>query len=256
MDSDIPMILVGFSMGANTLVKLLGEYGVSKINQLPKNVIGAVSIGNPLKIHDNGIKKPLLSHAVRLGVKKTLFKHRKQIMKNPDFKNKFKELLFSSTLNEMTSLRIGNMHRNENVFPFANKIGYNSVQEYWDDASSYKYISNVPIPLVVAFADDDDIANTHTKSYMNYGLSNPNVIFVSTASGGHLGYHHARYNNPFGSWNFSNGDGDWGSMLILKFADVVIRKKFHHESVGNQHFNRRMMLNDTLEQAKILKSRL
>ena len=63
-------------MGGNTLVKYLGECGLS--STLPKSIIGAISLGNPMRINDEDIQKPW-EDILRLGAKKSILQHRNEI---------------------------------------------------------------------------------------------------------------------------------------------------------------------------------
>lgn len=243
-------------MGANTIVKYLGECGLS--NCVPENIIGAVSLGNPMKIDDDNIKTPW-TDILRLGAKKALLQHRNEMRKCPHFKANYRKALLASTFPEVISINVQRMIRNETIHPFDTKIGYETIQKYWDDASCYKYIAHVTVPLVVSYASDDDIASRHTSRFMNFGLSNPNVIFVNTATGGHLGWHHAMKNNPFGPWIFSSSNEDskgWGNKFVIKFVDVVIAKKFHEETARKKETERKLFKAVLSQQCTDLQSKL
>ena len=249
-------------MGGNTLVKYLGECGRSSDDGhlcLPNNVVGAASLGNPLEIDHNKLEKPW-SYLLAIGAKKSIMKHRENLLQCPHFKQNFKNALLAPSLAETSSFYIQQMIRNEPFYPFENRIGYESLKEYWEDASSYRYISHVIVPLVVAFANDDEIASGNTRKYMNYGLSNPNVIFVNTASGGHLGWHHAMKNNPFGSWNFysrnDENDKDWGTLLTTKFIDSIIKKQFHNKIASRKRLDRKILVEDSFDKVKKIRARM
>ncbi len=256
LEENVPLVLVGYSMGANTMVKYLGECGLS--NTLPKNVIGAASLGNPFKMDHSKLEKPW-SHILALGAKKSLLRHRKRLQSNPHYRKNIGRALRSQSLEEMTAISIGHYIRNDSKFPFNSQIGYDSVQEYMKDASSYRFIAHVSVPLIVAFASDDDIASKNTMKYMHYGLSNSNVVFVNTTSGGHLGWHHAMRNNPFGSWSLYNGKEEnkgWGNRLVIKWIDVIVAKHFHHQVAASKRSDRDMLKAVALLQKKEIKSRL
>lgn len=242
-------------MGANTLVKYLGECGLS--TTLPKNIIGAVSLGNPMKINDEYIQKPW-EDILRISAKKAIFQHRNEIRNCPYFKENFYKALLASTLPEVISISTQRMIRNNPSYPFETRIGYDSVHQYWDEASCYKYIAHVSVPLIVTYASDDDIACTSTTKYMNFGLSNPNVIFVNTATGGHLGWHHAMRNNPFGSMFYSNGKDSksWENRLVSKFVDVILAKKFHEKTVQKKQTERGILKQASFRQQELMKSKL
>ena len=70
LQEDVPIFLMGNSLGANIMTKYLGEEGYSKT--LPKCIAGAVSLGNPLYIRSDTAASPwaeilgLVSGAVAL----------------------------------------------------------------------------------------------------------------------------------------------------------------------------------------------
>jgi len=256
MDENTPLILVGYSMGANTMVKYLGECGHS--NTLPKNVIGAISLSNPFKIDHSEIAQPW-EYILRLGYKRSLFNHRRVLDFCPHYKSNLKTAYLANSLAALTDISVPQMIRNEPLYPHSTSFGYMSVKDYWEDASSYRFISNISVPLVVAFAEDDDIAGKNTWQYINYGLANPNVIFINTSSGGHIGWHHAMRNSPFGSWKFysrTEDTRDWGTNLVIKFVHVLIIRQFHESIAQQKILDRKWVLENSRMQSEKFQSKL
>ena len=253
LSPDAQLFLVGFSMGANTLVKYLGEAGLSGGN-LPKNVAGAVSLCNPMRI---GRLQSPWSQILTFGAKKQMIRHRNSVdqMKCINYQQAMKKaLLHSPSMEDISSHTIPHMIRSSNQYPFDNSIGYQSNTEYWNDASSQNYVSHVPVPLLVCFASDDKIAQS-TIAAMNSCLSNPNVILVKTSCGGHIGWHCSNRLNPFGSWNFKSShdaDKSWADRVTVNFVDAVIRG--NHHAMASE--SRKEVARHTIELTKQLQSRL
>ena len=176
----------------------------------------------------------------------------------PHFRENFYNALLASTLPEVMSISSQRMIRNNPSYPFETKIGFDTVHQYWEEASCYRYIAHVSVPLIVTYASDDEIACTSTTKYMNFGLSNPNVIFVNTATGGHLGWHHAMRNNPFGSIFYSNEEDNksWGNRLVSKFVEVILAKKFHEETAQKKQAERDILKQASLRQQDLINSKL
>lgn len=71
---------------------------------------------------------------------------------------------------------------------------YASVSQYYHDASSYRFIEHVKVPLLCMNALDDPIAAARCIPYKEIE-ANPNVVLATTDTGGHLGwFEHTR--NP------------------------------------------------------------
>jgi hypothetical protein len=59
---------------------------------------------------------------------------------------------------------------------------------YWNDASSYRLVRFVSVPLLQLIASDDFLAYHSFKGKLAYSLANPNVMIVESKCGGHLGW--------------------------------------------------------------------
>jgi predicted alpha/beta-fold hydrolase len=220
------LFLIGFSMGANTLVKYLGECGAAgAAGGLPPNVIGAISFANPMHIHDANLRPPW-SQILTIGAKKNMRHHTNTTkqMTCHHYQNATQKAASSTHLSDMTHHTAPYMIRNSTQYPFENSIGYANNEEYWKDSSSRNYITHISIPLLVCFANDDGIAET-TMAAMNTCLSNPNVIIARTPCGGHMGWHCSNRLNPFGSWRFKSEkevDKCWSDRVAVQFMRAVL----------------------------------
>jgi len=211
------IFLVGNSLGANLVVKYLGEEGLSRT--LPKCVAGGISLGNPLSINSSNLKFPW-NIILALGVKKTLLFHRKSILNSKGLaRDSFYRALRASTIGETDHILAPTFLRNESMYPFETSIGYSSGEEYWKDASSYLYVKHVSVPLLKITALDDFLTSHNVLSKMAECLINPKVIIVKTKSGGHLG------------WNDGSGlmsvlfDKCWADKVMVEFIDAVLQLK-------------------------------
>ena len=208
------LFLVGFSLGANTVVKYLGEMGLAGKDKLPRNVAGAASLCNPMKIDHSKLKSPW-SQILTLGMKRHLFQHRNFVdqFTCQNYRKASRQMMYhSKSLDEMTGIMVPHVIRNSVRFPFENSIGYENSEEFWNEASSKNYIAHVPVPLLLCFATDDDISFHNTLAAMNTCLSNPNVILVQTKCGGHIGWNTATH-------------GNFVDRTVTQFVSSVIRKE-------------------------------
>jgi predicted alpha/beta-fold hydrolase len=185
----VPMFLVGNSLGANLVTKYLGEEGL--YGTLPKEVAGAISLGNPLHIHSKHMGFPwghILSLGARKGVLQNL-RHFLPMTKSPQYRRAIRNALLSNTIGEFDEAMAPIFIRNESAYPFSVKIGYEDGENYWQDASSYRVIRHVPVPLLLITSQDDFLVYKGSTGKMAYSVSNPNVMVVKTKCGGHLGWH-------------------------------------------------------------------
>ena len=219
-DSDVNanLFLVGFSLGANTVVKYLGE----SANHLPKKVAGGVSLCNPMRINHSHLASPW-REILSFGAKKHYFQHRRSTnqMTCRHYQDGISPTKFThrSDINKMTANMVPFMIRNSPQYPFENTIGYDSNVDYWNEASSQNYISRVPVPLLVCFASDDKIAYHNTVSSLNASLSNPNVMIIQTPCGGHIGWHSS----------LGGIHGHYGDRAAVKFIQAVMKRGCHWE---------------------------
>eukprot|EP00814_Leptocylindrus_danicus_P016814 CAMPEP_0116047948 /NCGR_PEP_ID=MMETSP0321-20121206/29253_1 /TAXON_ID=163516 /ORGANISM="Leptocylindrus danicus var. danicus, Strain B650" /LENGTH=367 /DNA_ID=CAMNT_0003530041 /DNA_START=104 /DNA_END=1205 /DNA_ORIENTATION=- len=229
---DVPIFIAGYSLGANLITKYLGEEGLA--GTLPKNVKGAMSLGNPLKINSNNLKIPwnwVLAAGIKTGV---LLKHRRafQQMKCKSFQEKMHSALMASTLGALDDHASPCMIRNEKHYPFSTRVGFDNGQHYWDDSSSCHYIQHVSVPLLLMLSKDDFLVSHVAEQWLPHCVEmNPNVMFVESETGGHLGWHFVDGNNPFGSNPFGRG-ANWADGCCCKFIESVIlmqRHGYYHE---------------------------
>eukprot|EP00611_Tribonema_gayanum_P023700 TRINITY_DN5047_c0_g2_i1.p3 TRINITY_DN5047_c0_g2~~TRINITY_DN5047_c0_g2_i1.p3 ORF type:complete len:276 (+),score=67.55 TRINITY_DN5047_c0_g2_i1:2683-3510(+) len=66
--------------------------------------------------------------------------------------------------------------------------GYEDLTHYHVDASSWRYLADVKVPLMCINAADDPLVPPSMWPPSQTLEANPNVIFVSTKGGGHIGW--------------------------------------------------------------------
>jgi predicted alpha/beta-fold hydrolase len=205
------LFLVGHSLGANLITKYLGEEGFS--GTLPGCVAGGVALGNPLLMH--GVKKidPIFSPIMATGAKMTILEHwfslRPMMVGSSSYRAAIRKALRAFTLADFDEAMAPIFVRNDPVYPFTTRIGYESGLEYWRDASSYRHVRHIPVPTLQVVAADDFLVFAPFRGRLRYCTENPNVMVVETKCGGHLG------------WQESPPDRSRLGMLGSSWADVV-----------------------------------
>lgn len=217
---NVPLFLVGNSLGANILTKYLGEEGMS--GTLPSCVAGAASLGNPLAINSNLIKFPF-NIIMGLGVKKIHLENWRTIasMKDPHSRETFRNGMMSPTIAQFDNASSPLFIRNDSFYPFNVRIGYSNGEEYWFDASSYRYIRFISVPFLNLTAQDDFLVSRPSRNKLGYCLANPNVMVVETRCGGHLGWQES----PPESGTLFGSTSSWADVATADFFDAIMKAK-------------------------------
>jgi hypothetical protein len=233
--SSSSLFLVGYSLGANILVKYLGEEGYNKT--LPRCIKGAVSLANPLQIHSKSLRFPW-NIILGLGVKKTILAHRASFLQSTRglLRESFTQALRAPTIAQSDDIMAPHFLRNDPLYPYETTFGYASGEEYWKDASSFQHIPHVTVPLLQISSLDDFLIRHHVLKRLSDCLRNPNVILVKTQCGGHLGWSSDEVEGDTSSGFLSLLFGpSWADKVMVEFIDAVLklRRKSEEEETEN-----------------------
>ena len=217
-DTNVPIFIVGNSLGANLITKYLGEEG--RAGTLPPNVAGGIALGNPLQIHSNNMHFPW-AEILGMGVKKMILMHWRAFRKVTalDHKAAIHKALMSRTIGQLDCALAPYMIRNNPDYPFEVRVGYEDGEAYWDDASSHKYVQFVSVPMLKVTAQDDFLVYNSSLRKMSHCSENPNVFVVKTKCGGHLGWQEA----PPDTGNVFGFGTSWADTATTEFIDAVIK---------------------------------
>jgi len=195
-----PLMAVGFSLGANILVKYLGEEEEST------PFVAACSVANPFdfvkadkRMQENS-SSVFYSKRLVGGLRRYLNRNMEQFLKMPE-------------------VNIKHALESKNIHEFDNRVvikacGYASNQEYYVDASSSRYIHKVKIPLLAMNAVDDPVSPLDGVPVESC-KKNPNLIFVLTSCGGHLAW--------LEGWKFWSTS--WSDRACIDFLSTVLESK-------------------------------
>ena len=164
-----PIILIGFSMGGNIVLKLMGELA----NKASTYIEKAIALSPPVDMKES-IKLfhlPENKHYSRYFSK--LLREDIEFMKRkfPDFPRI--ELPPNLTLDQFNRLFI---------VPF---FGFDDVEDYYRFASSKYVLSNIKVPCKVLLSKDDPIVSW--RSFSDLDIPENMDVYI-TNYGGHLGY--------------------------------------------------------------------
>ncbi|KAL7551977.1 hypothetical protein ACHAWF_015193 [Thalassiosira exigua] len=199
-----PIYLSGFSLGANVVVKCLGELGESAL--ILYNVHGAAVTGAPFDGERNAkyIDAPGFNRAVYAGnFLKTMKKRaRRQLDAFCDGDPSTPLFDFPGA---MTATSVGEF---ENAF-IARVYGFEDNVDYYRSTSCYYYLPGVAVPLLIVNAGDDPFFDPDffpVEEGVDGGGLAP-IKMVRTGRGGHLGYMFHRWNSDDGALDQPNGTG-------------------------------------------------
>ncbi|XP_050397022.1 monoacylglycerol lipase ABHD2 isoform X1 [Patella vulgata] len=177
------IIAVGCSMGANIVLKYLGE---DKSHE--KKVIGALSLCQGYDAND---AKPLLlswesgrrmySYFMAVNLR-NLIKHHKDILLGKEAIARYGPFDEDAIYASSSLLDI-------DVSYSLKTAEFRNYQEYYHWASCKQYLKGIEIPLIILNAKDDPIVPPVLyETAKKYVESRDNCIFLTTDHGGHLGY--------------------------------------------------------------------
>ncbi|KPK32955.1 MAG: hypothetical protein AMS24_02675 [Chlamydiae bacterium SM23_39] len=168
-ESSSPIILVGFSLGGNIVLKMVGDIE-EEAKKYVKNVIALsppVDIKLSVELFEKEENKLYLKYFTKLLKEDIKFLKKKF----PEFSNIFIPEDFTFT--------------EFNNFFVVSFLGLKDVEEYYKKCSSKYVLSNIKVPCKILFSKDDPIV-----SYLGLeGVNLPeNIQVFLTKKGGHLGY--------------------------------------------------------------------
>lgn len=155
-----PIILMGFSLGGNIVLKLAGELG----DQASQYLHALITVCPTMDIY----------HAVKCIEREGYWVYRRYYLFH----------LINQSQQWIPNMKV------QSIFEFDDRItapmwGYKNAMEYYEKASSVRYLANIKIPCQMLFAADDPFIDYH----LIYQATLPSSVEVSiTPYGGHMGF--------------------------------------------------------------------
>ncbi|XWS55309.1 hypothetical protein CRYUN_Cryun10bG0164000 [Craigia yunnanensis] len=167
-----PLYAVGTSIGANVLVKYLGEDGTNT------PLVGAAAICSPwdLLICDRFINRrpvqKIYDRALTVGLQGYAQLHQSILSRLADWEG----------IEKSSSVRDFDNHATRVLGKFE------TVDTYYRRSSSTNYVENVSVPLLCVSALDDPVCTSEAIPW-DECRANENVILATTPHGGHLAFY-------------------------------------------------------------------
>ena len=163
-----PYAAVGYSLGANVLLKWLGETGAS--NPLKK----AVAVSVPFRLHD-------AAKRLEKGVSKIYREHLLKSLRQT----------YIEKFNKIKSPLDVDVNQLKSFWDYDDQVtaplhGFSGAQEYYDKCSSRQYLKNITVPTRVVHSLDDPFMFDTTVP--DAEELNQNIDLLITTHGGHVGF--------------------------------------------------------------------
>ena len=206
----LPRVLIaGFSLGGNLVLKLTGELG----DDAPAQLKGVIAISPSVDLQASS---DLLKYSRNLVYHRNfLFYLKRRIMLKQRL---YPELYDTAALRSVRSLVEFDDHYVAPAFGFAD------ARDYYAKASALPHLSRIRVPTLIIHAQDDPfIPYTPLETALNpqpqseassavLTTSNDNILLVAPATGGHV---------AFLSTDSLDEDRFWAENRLVEFSEIV-----------------------------------
>jgi len=193
------VVLVGYSMGGNMVLKLAGELGADAPREL-HTVVG-VSPAMDLDASVTALHRRINRYYERRFVRALLRRYRHKAVCFP-------QIYDAGLAAGITSVR---EFDDRITAPYS---GFASAEDYYYRAAAARVIGRISVPTLVIHAQDDPFIVV-TRETAAKVRANPNITFVETRHGGHCAFLAAR--------GAAEDDGYWAETTLLQFVMAHVR---------------------------------
>lgn len=194
-----PILLAGFSLGGNVVVKYLGERG----DRLPAELRGAAVISVPFDLERS-------ARAVD-GPGFWCWVYRERFMRRLRRKAAQKALRFPGVFDAARAARARTFAEFDAAVT-APLHGFPSAEAYWRTSSSGRFLAGVRRPLLALSSLDDPIVPAEALPVLE-AAANPHVTLETVAAGGHVAF--------VSGWPFR--PGFWAEERAVGFLAALAR---------------------------------
>lgn len=161
----------GFSLGANLLLKYLGED-----NDLPKELKAGVAISAPCDLYKS--LKKLDETRNWLYSQRFMRQLKKQLI--------LREKYFPGEINKKQIANCTNLYAIDELYT-SQAHGFDNALEYYEKSSALSFIPNIKIPTLLINAKNDGFLSENS-SPVTIAENNPNFYLEMPEYGGHVGF--------------------------------------------------------------------
>jgi len=168
--------LVGYSLGANLVLKYMGEKGIN----IPNIVKSCIAVSAPCSLEDSSVQLK----------KKSNYIYILAFLKSLKIKARLKFKQFSNhSLDERKILHAKNFHDFDNYFT-APVFGFESAKDYWQKNSCKQFLKGIKKPTLLLTALDDPFFGDDSYPFKE-AENHQYFDLLATKHGGHVGYNAA-----------------------------------------------------------------
>ncbi|KAL7473617.1 hypothetical protein ACHAXS_014100 [Conticribra weissflogii] len=224
----VPIYLSGFSLGANVVVKCLGELGSKAYTDF--NIVGAAVTGAPFDA------ERVVGHLDSPGINRSFYS--KKFLQNlkqrarAQLERHCKSDPFTSKFDYLGAMGATSIRKFEDAY--TSKIyGFESSADYYHRNSCYYFLKAVAVPLFILNAGDDPFFDPDffpIEESVDGGAIAP-IKMERTQYGGHLGF---MFHQLSEEEKKIERKSSWMPMELARFVNHV--HTCNNERVGNKNF--------------------
>jgi hypothetical protein len=166
------IFVLGFSLGGNMVLKLVGEYG----ENAPPEVVAACVISPSVD----------LQASVALIMNRRNWLYHKQFMRSLKSRIRLKQRLFPDVYDLSRLPQIRNLLEFDEEFTSVGS-GFLNASDYYFRASAIRVVANIRIPTLLIHAKDDPFIPFDSLTHEVFS-ENPYIMLVATERGGHVAF--------------------------------------------------------------------
>ena len=167
------IIIIGFSLGGNQVLKYLGESG----NSLSEKIKIGIAVSTPCDLEGSAMELKKLKNKIYL----------QRFLKSMKSKANQKKAQHPSKKLDIEAINVAkNFHEFDNLFT-APVHGFLDAKDYWKKSSSKQFVSQINIPTLLVNAKNDSFLSVSCYP-IREAKNNPNFFLEMPKKGGHLGF--------------------------------------------------------------------
>ena len=187
--------LLGYSMGGNLVLKLVGELG----KNAPPELLAAAAV----------------SPATDLAISADALHERQNLIYEAKFLSGLKQRFKRKVKLFPQTYQLPNMRKMRTLRDFDHQVtarysGFASADDYYARASSSQFLQDIAIPTLVIHSTDDPFIRMSDETRQKL-LSNPSIEYLETRHGGHCAF----LADPQGY------DGRWAEQTTINFLQML-----------------------------------
>jgi predicted alpha/beta-fold hydrolase len=193
------VVMVGFSLGGNQVLKLAGEYG----EHPPRQLLGVCAVSPSVD----------LSASADLIMKRSNWLYHRDFVRRLKNKVRSKQRLYPE-LYDISGLDVVRTIKEFDDRFTSRAHGFADANDYYHSASSLRVIDHIRIPTLIIHAEDDPFI-PFSPLRDPAVISNPYILLLAPKQGGHVAFVQAE----------RNGDPDrfWAENRVVEFCKLAVR---------------------------------